>query len=75
MKNQVKNQFVLTEDSNIIETVGHYPAAAEVFARHGLPCLGCAAAHFEKLSDIAGEFGLTAQDLVNEIKKESEKKK
>jgi hypothetical protein len=36
--------FELSPDSNIIETVEKYPAAAEVFAKHGIPCLGCAAA-------------------------------
>ena len=61
-------EFELSPDSNIMETVENYPEAAEVFAEHGIPCLGCAAARFEKLSDISGEFGIEAEQLVKEIK-------
>lgn len=63
-----KKHFELNKDSNIMETVQNYPGTAEIFAKHGIPCLGCAAAQFEKLSDIAGEFGMKAEDLVEEIK-------
>lgn len=68
------NKFKLSPDSNIMETVKEYPAAAEVFAKHGIPCLGCAAARFEKLSDISGEFGISAEKLVEEIKNTQDKK-
>lgn len=68
------DEFILNEKSNIIETVKNYPAAAQVFAKHGIPCLGCAAAKFETLSDIAEEFGVDVQELIKEIKKEENKK-
>lgn len=68
-------KFVLNENSNIMETVTNFPVVAEIFAEKGIPCLGCVAARFEKLSDIAGEFGITATELVAEIKKKSENKK
>lgn len=64
-----KNKFVLNKDSNIMETIHNLPGAVEVFAKHGLPCVGCAAAQFEKISDIAGEFGVDAEKLIEEIKK------
>jgi hybrid cluster-associated redox disulfide protein len=64
-----EKKFVLNKDSNIMETVQNYPGAVEVFAKHGLPCVGCAAAHFERISDIAGEFGVDADKLIDEIKK------
>lgn len=64
----MSKEFELSPESNIIETVENHPEAAEVFAKHGIPCLGCAAARFEKLSDISGEFGIDAEELVKEIK-------
>lgn len=68
------NNFKLSPDSNIMETIKQYPVAAEVFAKHGIPCLGCAAARFEKLSDISGEFGISADKLVKEIRNAQNKK-
>lgn len=62
-----KKDFKLSADSNIMETLQNYPGAAEIFMKRGLPCVGCAAAHFENISDIAGEFGVSAEDLVREI--------
>ena len=57
----------LTPKTNIIKAVEHYPEAARVFAERGIPCLGCVAAHFETLADIAGEFGLSVEELIAEI--------
>jgi hybrid cluster-associated redox disulfide protein len=68
MSNNKNKEFVLSKNSNIMETIENYPGAVEVFMKHGLPCVGCAAAHFEKLSDIAGEFGVSEDELVKEIK-------
>lgn len=63
-----EKKFELNKDSNIMETLQNYPGAAEVFMKHGLPCVGCAAAHYENISDIAGEFGVDAEELIKEIK-------
>ncbi len=71
LKAMAEKDFELTPDSNIIKTVEKYPAAASVFAKHGIPCLGCAAAHFETLSDISGEFGIEAEELIKEIEEAS----
>lgn len=68
-----ENKFELTKDSNIMDTLQNYPGAAEIFMKHGLPCVGCAAAHYESISDIAGEFGVDAEALIKEIK-DAEKK-
>ncbi len=62
-------KFELTPDANIIEVIQNFPKAAEIMMKKGLPCVGCAAARFEKISDIASEFGINAQELVDEIKK------
>ena len=69
---EMKKKFVLDENSNILETVENYPNAGEIFAKRGIPCLGCASARFEKLSDIAGEFGIDVEDLIKEIKEGGE---
>ncbi len=57
-------KFEVTVDSNIMETVERIPGAAEIFAEYGLPCAGCVAASYEKISDIIGEFGVDGDELV-----------
>jgi hybrid cluster-associated redox disulfide protein len=64
----MKKDFELSKDSNIMETIENYPGAVEVFAKHGLPCVGCAAARFERISDVVNEFGVDADELIKEIK-------
>lgn len=66
-------KFELSIDSNIMEVIQNFPQAAEIFAKNGLPCVGCAAARFESISDIVGEFGIDGEALIKEIK-ESVKK-
>jgi hybrid cluster-associated redox disulfide protein len=61
-------KFKLDRDSNILETIKNYPEAVEIFAKNGLPCVGCAAARFEKLSDVVEEFGVDLDKLIEEIK-------
>ncbi len=68
-----EKKFEISVDSNIMEVIGTYPKAAEIFAKNGLPCVGCAAARFEKISDIVGEFGIDGDALVEEIKKSESK--
>jgi hybrid cluster-associated redox disulfide protein len=62
------NDFELSIDSNIMEVVQRYPKAAEIFMKAGLPCVGCAAAHYEKISDVVAEFGIDGEKLIREIK-------
>ena len=61
-------KFEVTLDSNIMETVEKIPGAAEIFAEHGLPCAGCAAASYEKISDIVGEFGVDGDEFIKALK-------
>lgn len=70
-----KNDFKLSTESNILEVIKRYPSAAEIFIKHGLPCVGCAAARFEKISDAAIEFGVDGESIINEIKESAEKEK
>ena len=60
-------KFEATLDSNIMETVEKIPGAADIFAEYGLPCAGCAAASYEKISDIIGEFGVDGDELISAL--------
>jgi hybrid cluster-associated redox disulfide protein len=70
-----ENKFNLSVDSNIMEVVQRYPAAVEIFMKHGLPCVGCAAAQYEKISDVVAEFGIDADKLIEEIKQDAKGEK
>lgn len=67
--------FRITPEMNIMEAVEIFPEIAQVFVEKGLPCLGCAASRFEKISDIAEEFGMKAEDLIKEMETKIEKQK
>lgn len=62
-----ENNKKITLDSNIMEVVQSNPKAVEVFIKHGLPCVGCAAARFEKISDVIAEFGVDGDKLVEDL--------
>lgn len=64
-----KKEIKLSLKSNIIEVIEVYPEAIEVFAEYGLPCIGCAAAHYESIKDITTEFGINGNELIEKIKK------
>lgn len=65
----------ITLDSNIMEVIQQHPHAAEIFMKHGLPCVGCAAAQHEKISDAVAEFGIDGKKLIEEIEKGPENEK
>jgi len=69
MTENKKEEFEVTIDSNIMEVVEKIPRAAEIFAEYGLPCAGCAAASYEKISDIIGEFGVDGAEFVEALRK------
>lgn len=70
-----EKKIKLSIDSNILEVIEKYPRAAEIFAKRGLPCVGCAAASFEKISDVVAEFGIDGEELIREIKESKDSKK
>ncbi|HSA06731.1 MAG TPA: DUF1858 domain-containing protein [Candidatus Gastranaerophilales bacterium] len=57
----------ITKDMSILDIVKQYPETFEVFASHGLGCIGCAAARFENLEAGAKVHGLDADKLVEEL--------
>lgn len=73
---KIKEEEILriTPEMNILEAVQFFPEIAEVFAEKGLPCLGCSASRFEKISDIAEEFGMKVEDLIKEMEEKGKNK-
>lgn len=70
-----KEKFELSVDSNIMEVIQRYPEAAEIFMKSGLPCVGCAASQYEKISDVVAEFGIDGEALIKDIKESSKEEK
>ena len=63
----------ITEKMNIREVIEKYPEVISVFQKYNMGCIGCIAASFEKISDIASVHGVDVEtfldDLNNAIKK------
>ena len=75
MSDENNKEFNLSVDSNILEVIQRYSDAAEIFVKSGLPCVGCAAAQYEKISDVVAEFGVDAEDLIKQIKESAKEEK
>ena len=57
----------VTKDMGIMEIVTAHPETLEVFAKYGMGCIGCAAAHFENLEAGAKVHGINIDDMVNDM--------
>jgi hybrid cluster-associated redox disulfide protein len=57
----------ITKEMTIGETVQDYPQTIEVFLRHGLFCLGCAAARFENIEQGAMAHGIDVDALITDL--------
>jgi hybrid cluster-associated redox disulfide protein len=57
----------ITEDMNIKEVIDKYPETIGVFAKYNMGCIGCIAASFEKIKDIAGVHGVDVTSFVNDL--------
>ncbi len=57
----------ITEDMNIREVLEKHPELVAVFQKHNMGCIGCIAASFEKISDIAAVHGIDAKQFVKEL--------
>ena len=63
----------ITEDMNISEVIEKHPEVVPVFQKYNMGCIGCIAASFEKIGDIAGVHGIDVKKFLeelNEAKKE-----
>lgn len=59
----------ITKQMGIQEVVDTYPQTVAVFFKHGLGCLGCAAAHFESIEQGAMAHGLDVDALMADLNK------
>ena len=57
----------ITEDMNIKEVIDKYPETVNVFAKYNMGCIGCIAASFEKIKDIADVHGVDVKSFVNDL--------
>ena len=57
----------ITENMTIKEVIDKYPEAAMVFMKYNVGCIGCLAASFEKVKDIAAVHGIDIKALVKDL--------
>jgi len=57
----------INEDMNIKEVIDKYPETLGVFAKYNMGCIGCIAASFEKIKDIAGVHGVDVKSFVKDL--------
>ncbi len=57
----------ITEKMNIREVIEKYPEVIPVFQKYNMGCIGCIAASFEKLSDIASVHGIDVKTFVDDL--------
>jgi len=59
--------MTITKEMSIAEIVQKYPQTVKVFLKHGLMCIGCAAARFENLEQGAVAHGIDVPALVKDL--------
>jgi len=57
----------ITEHMNIKEVIDRHPEVVPVFQKYNMGCIGCIAASFEKISDIAAVHGVNVKKFVDEL--------
>jgi len=58
---------IIKEDMNIREVIEKYPETVPVFGKYNMGCIGCIAASFETLKDIASVHGVDVKTFVKEL--------
>jgi len=64
----------ITEDMRIQEAINNYPETAMVFMTYNVGCIGCLAASFEKVKDIATVHGIDIKALVKDLNQAVQKR-
>jgi hybrid cluster-associated redox disulfide protein len=59
--------MAITKEMPIGEIVQKYPQTVKVFLKHGLMCIGCAAARFENLEQGATAHGINVDALLKDL--------
>ncbi|GAB4246395.1 MAG: hypothetical protein Kow00122_03470 [Thermoleophilia bacterium] len=58
-----------TKDMSILEALQADPRAREIFANHGLGCIGCMGAMMESIEDGARMHGIDPTAIVRDLNK------
>jgi len=66
---------LITKSTSIGDVVSKYPQTVDVFAKHGLHCIGCAIASFESVEQGAKSHGIDANVLLKNLNSAAKKKK
>lgn len=59
----------ITENMNIKEVLEKHPEVVPVFQKYNMGCIGCIAASFEKIKDIAAVHGVDVKQFLEELNK------
>ncbi|MEF8879218.1 MAG: DUF1858 domain-containing protein [Candidatus Thermoplasmatota archaeon] len=59
----------ITKDMNIREVIEKHPETVPVFGKYNMGCVGCIAASFEKIEDIASVHGVDVESFVEDLNK------
>jgi len=59
----------ITADTKVEELITRYPAAAQVFIRRRMSCVGCDVARFESLVDVCRIYRQPVGQLIEEIRR------
>ena len=65
---------MITKEMNIREVIDKYPEVIPIFQKYNMGCIGCIAASFEKLSDIASVHGVDVKTFINDLNNAINKK-
>ena len=63
----MKKKELLTSDSTVKEVLDRHPRSLRVFVDIGLLCAGCPAEAFHTLEDVAREYHLNLEELLQQI--------
>ena len=59
--------MTITKEMRIAEIVQQHPQTVKVFFKHGLMCVGCAAARFENLEQGALAHGIDIEAMLKDL--------
>ena len=59
--------MTITKEMGIADIVQNYPQTLRVFLKHGLGCVGCAAARFENLEQGATAHGIDVDAMLIDL--------
>ena len=63
----------MTKDMNIGEIATKHPETIDVFAKHGMHCIGCVASRFENLEQGCQAHGIDVDAMLNDLNAAVEK--